>query len=53
LPHLAFLSAAVESHLAMVQAIKNKDAERAASMMQEHVQDFYEKVFEILKTESE
>jgi DNA-binding GntR family transcriptional regulator len=53
LPHLDFLSTAVESHLDMVQAIKNQDAERAAQMMQEHVQGFYEKVFEILKTISE
>jgi DNA-binding GntR family transcriptional regulator len=37
----------------MVQAIKNQDAKRAAQMMQDHVQGFYEKVFEILKTKSE
>ena len=53
LPHLGFLSTAVESHLDMVQAIKNQDAEQAAQIMQEHVQGFYEKVFEILKTISE
>lgn len=53
MPHLDFLSTAVESHLDMVQAIKNQDAERAAQMMLEHVQGFYEKVFEILKTKSE
>ena len=52
LPHLDFLSTAVESHLDMVQAIKNQEAERAAQMMQEHVQGFYEKVFKILKTKS-
>jgi len=49
LPHLDFLSTAVESHLEMVQAIKAQDAERAAKMMRDHVQGFYEKVFEILK----
>jgi len=49
LPHLDFLSTAVESHLEMVQAIKDKDAEHAAEMMRDHVQGFYEKVFEILK----
>lgn len=49
LPHLDFLSTAVESHLEMVQAIKNHDDERAVQMMREHVQGFYEKVFEILK----
>ncbi len=50
LPHLDFLSTAVESHLGMVQAIKEQDSERAAAMMKEHVQGFYEKVFEILKS---
>jgi len=49
LPHLDFLSTAVESHLEMVQAIKSQDGERAAQMMREHVQGFYEKVFEVLK----
>jgi DNA-binding GntR family transcriptional regulator len=53
LPHLDFLSTAVESHLDMVQAIKNQDGKRAAQMMRDHVQGFYEKVFEILKTLSE
>jgi len=53
LPHLDFLSTAVESHLEMVQAIKSQDGERAAQMMREHVQGFYEKVFEILKTISD
>jgi DNA-binding GntR family transcriptional regulator len=50
LPHLDFLSTAVESHLDLVKAIKAHDAEGAAQMMQDHVQGFYEKVFEILKT---
>jgi DNA-binding GntR family transcriptional regulator len=53
LPHLDFLSTAVESHLDMVQAIKAQDSEGAAQMMREHVQGFYEKVFEILRTTSE
>jgi DNA-binding GntR family transcriptional regulator len=53
LPHLEFLPTAVESHLAMVQAIKRQDGEHAAQMMREHVQGFYEKVFEILKTSLE
>ena len=50
LPHLDFLSTAVESHLDLVKAIKAHDGEGAAQMMQHHVQGFYEKVFEILKT---
>ena len=53
LPHLDFLSTAVESHLEMVGAIKNQDVDHAAEMMREHVQGFYEKVFEILKKTSD
>jgi len=53
LPHLDFLSTAVESHLEMVQAIKAQDGERAAEMMRGHVQGFYEKVFEMLKKVSD
>jgi DNA-binding GntR family transcriptional regulator len=49
LPHLDFLPAAVESHLYIVQAIKDQDAERAKQIMQNHVKGFYEQVFEILK----
>jgi DNA-binding GntR family transcriptional regulator len=49
LPHLEFLPAAVESHLDLVQAIKDQDGERSAQIMHDHVQGFYEKVFEILK----
>ena len=50
LPQLGFLPAAVESHLDMVKAIKERDAERAAQIMHDHVRGFYEKVFEIVKT---
>jgi len=53
LPHLDFLSTAVESHLEMVKAIKDQDGEQAAQMMYDHVQGFYEKVFEILKKTSD
>jgi DNA-binding GntR family transcriptional regulator len=53
LPHLDFLSTAVESHLEMVKAIKDQDADHAAGMMRDHVQGFYEKVFEILKKTSD
>lgn len=49
LPHLGFLSTAVESHVDMVQAIKDQNADHAAQIMQDHVEGFYEKVFEILK----
>jgi len=53
LPHIDFLYTSVESHLEIVQAIKDKNSERAAQIMQEHVHGFYEKVFEILKKTSE
>jgi len=53
LPHLDFLSTAVESHLEMVQAIKSQEGEKAAQIMREHVQGFYEKVFEVLQKTSD
>jgi len=48
LPHLDFLPAAVEEHLDLVEAIKSGDADRAEQIMRNHVQDFYDKVQEIL-----
>lgn len=49
LPKLGFLPAAVESHLEIVNAVKDHNAEKAAQIMYEHVHSFYEKVFDILK----
>ncbi len=49
LPHLEFLPGAIETHLEMVEAIKTGDGDRAAEIMREHIQDFYDKVFKILK----
>ncbi len=48
LPHLEFLPAAVETHLEMVIAIQQKDTERAAQIMETHIQNFYDRVFKIL-----
>jgi DNA-binding GntR family transcriptional regulator len=48
LPHLRFLPAAVEKHLELVDAIQDKDAERAENIMRDHVQDFYGKVRQVL-----
>jgi len=48
LPELGFLSAAVEEHLALLEAIKTGDAARAEQLMCAHVQDFYDKVKTIL-----
>jgi DNA-binding GntR family transcriptional regulator len=52
LPHLGFLSSAVEKHLDLAEAIKAGDADQAEEIMREHVQDFYARVREILATES-
>jgi DNA-binding GntR family transcriptional regulator len=49
LPHLGFLPASVEVHLDLVEAIKNRDAERAEGLMSAHVQDFYDRVHQVLE----
>jgi DNA-binding GntR family transcriptional regulator len=49
LPQLEFLPAAVETHVDMVEAIKNKDADKAEDIMRVHIQNFYDQVFQILK----
>jgi DNA-binding GntR family transcriptional regulator len=49
LPHLGFLPAAVEEHLNVVEAIKDGDADRAEQLMRHHVQDFYDKVRQVLE----
>ncbi|GAB4529111.1 MAG: GntR family transcriptional regulator [Anaerolineae bacterium] len=51
LPHIAFLPAAVEKHLDLVEAIKAGDADWAEQIMRDHVQDFYDKVREVLTRE--
>ncbi len=48
LPHLEFLPAAVEKHLELVEAIKAGEAKRAEQLMHDHVQDFYDRVREVL-----
>lgn len=50
LPQLEFLPAAIETHIELVEAIKNKDGDTAAKIMGEHIQSFYDKVYEIIKT---
>lgn len=49
LPHLEFLPAAVEKHLELVAAIQARDEGRAEAIMRQHIQNFYDKVFEILQ----
>ncbi len=48
LPRLDFLPAAVEEHLNLVAAIKKGEDGRAAQIMRHHVQNFYDKVRQIL-----
>jgi DNA-binding GntR family transcriptional regulator len=51
LPRLGFLPAAVEKHLGLIEAIKAGDADRAEQIMRDHVQEFYDRVREILTAE--
>jgi len=51
LPRLGFLPSAVEKHLDLVEAIKNKDSDRAEQIMRQHVQEFYDQVRHILVAE--
>jgi uncharacterized 2Fe-2S/4Fe-4S cluster protein (DUF4445 family)/DNA-binding GntR family transcriptional regulator len=44
LPRLDFLPAAVEEHLELVEAIKTRQADRAAALMHSHVRSFYQRV---------
>lgn len=48
LPKLGFLPGAVERHLDLVQAIKDRDGDLAEQIMRDHVQEFYDQVREIL-----
>lgn len=48
LPQLGFLPSAVEQHVDLVEAIKAGNADRAEQVMRAHVQDFYNKVREVL-----
>jgi DNA-binding GntR family transcriptional regulator len=53
LPHLEFLPAAVEEHLNLVEAIKAGDGDQAEKIMHDHVEDFYNKVRQILMDQGE
>jgi DNA-binding GntR family transcriptional regulator len=48
LPSLGFLPAAVEKHLALVDAVRCGQAEEAERIMRDHVRDFYDQVQAIL-----
>jgi len=48
LPNLGFLPGAVEKHMDLVDAIRAGDAGRAEQIMRAHVQDFYDRVREVL-----
>jgi DNA-binding GntR family transcriptional regulator len=51
LPRLGFLPSAVEKHLELAQAIKERDGNRAEAIMREHVMAFYAQVREVLEEE--
>lgn len=51
LPELDFLPEAVETHLALLQAIKTRDGDQAARIMHDHVKGFYDKVKTILSAD--
>jgi DNA-binding GntR family transcriptional regulator len=53
LPHIEFLPGAVEKHLDLVRAIKAGNAEQAEQIMSSHVQNFYDKVREVLAAEEQ
>lgn len=48
LPHLDFLGTAVDEHLHLVTAVREENADQAAQIMHDHVNDFYDKVRQIL-----
>jgi DNA-binding GntR family transcriptional regulator len=52
LPRLDSLPTAVAEHLDIVEAIKNRDGDRAAKIMRDHVQEFYDRVKEVLEAKS-
>jgi DNA-binding GntR family transcriptional regulator len=49
LPSLEFLPAAVSAHIEIVNAIKNKDGDRAEEIMRDHITAFYERIINILE----
>ena len=51
LPRLETLPTAIEKHLELVEAIANRDGDRAEEIMRKHVADFYGQVREILRAD--
>jgi DNA-binding GntR family transcriptional regulator len=52
LPKLDFLHGAVAEHLEILEAVREKDADRAERIMHEHVSAFYERVRSLLRGEA-
>ena len=50
LPQLDMLPGAVAEHLKLVESIKSKDAESARKIMYDHVNEFYDRVRQILNS---
>ena len=51
LPRLDFLPTAVAKHLEIVEAIQNRDSDRAEQIMYDHVKAFYDRVREVLEAQ--
>jgi len=48
LPYLDFLPRAVQSHIELVQAIKDQNGGRAGEIMSTHIEEFYQKITRII-----
>lgn len=51
LPHLDFLSGAVKSHIKLVEAIRDGNESLAMEIMQNHIEEFYLKIREVIQKE--
>jgi DNA-binding GntR family transcriptional regulator len=49
LPYLDFLPQAVESHIELVDAIRNKNELLSMEIMQSHIEQFYQKISQIIQ----
>lgn len=49
LPYLDFLPSAVESHIELVEAVEKRDQDRAAAIMDRHINQFYQRISEIIQ----
>lgn len=52
LPYLDFLPTVVKSHVALVEAIQDQNEPLAMEIMQTHIEEFYQKISEIIQDKS-